>query len=102
MIFMRPCERLKEKVELENLWLAVLSLLKRRAMNGRELRNLVKGKFGLLTGTVTAYKVLYALEANGFVTSERRGKCVAYRITKKGRAELASGKRFLRDYSRRL
>ncbi len=99
---MKPTERLRIKLELENLWLAILSLLRRDARNGREIRRLVKKKFGLLTGTVTAYKVLYSLEAGGFVKSKRVGKSVLYSITGRGRKELSAAKKFGLGYFKRL
>lgn len=95
---MRPSERLKEKVEKENLWLFVLSILKKGRMNGRDMRGLVKKKFGFVYGNVTAYKVLYLLESGSYVKSEKEGKFVFYSITKKGIAELKEAKKLFKKY----
>lgn len=95
---MRPSERLKEKVEKENLWLFALSILKDKRMNARDLRGLIKKRFGFVYGNVTAYKVLYLLESENYVKSEKNGKFVFYRITKKGIAELKEAKRLFKSY----
>lgn len=95
---MRPSERLKEKVEKENLWLFALSILKGGKMNARDLRSLIKKRFGFVYGNVTAYKVLYLLESENYVKSEKIGKFVFYRITKKGIAELKEAKRLFKSY----
>ncbi len=96
---MRPSERLKEKVEKENLWLFVLSILKGEKMNARDLRGLIKKKFGFVYGNVTAYKVLYLLESGGYVKSEKEGKFVFYEITEKGLAEMKEAKNLFKSYS---
>jgi DNA-binding PadR family transcriptional regulator len=99
---MRPTERLKEKIEIEDLWLFILHALSRKPMSGKDLKAMITKKFDFVTGTVTAYKVLYSLEAGGYVVAERNGKYVTYTITKKGRNELSVGKRLLAGYARRL
>ena len=99
---MRPIERLKFKIEVEDLWLFVLSSLSRRPMSGKGLKAMIREKFDFVTGEVTAYKVLYFLEAGGYVVAERNGKYVTYTITKKGRTELNLSKRLLAGYARRL
>lgn len=95
---MRPSERLKEKIEKENLWLFVLSVLKKQSMNGRDLREIIRKKFGFVYGNVTAYKVLYLLESGSYVISKKEGKFVLYSITKKGLAELKEAKRLFKSY----
>lgn len=95
----RPTKRLKEKVEKENLWIFILSSLKSGKRCGKELKEMVEGRFGFLTGKVTAYKVLYLLESGGYVKSSRSGKMVYYEITKSGRMELNSGKEYLKRLS---
>ncbi len=95
---MRPYERLKEKIEKENLWLFVLSILKKGRMNGRDMRGLIRKRFGFVYGNVTAYKVLYLLESGSYVKSKKEGKFVFYEITKKGNAELKDTKKLFRKY----
>ena len=96
---MRPTQRLKKKIEKENLWLFILSILNEKKHYGRELRAIVKQRFGFLTGTMTAYKVLYLLNRQGYVSSKKQGKLVYYEIMHKGKDELSKGKKMLTEYS---
>jgi DNA-binding PadR family transcriptional regulator len=95
----RPSERLKRKIEKENLWLFILSALQKKRRYGNELRELVKNNFDFLIGFMTSYKVLYLLETGGYVISKKEGRNVYYEITKKGINELKEGKKFLKSYS---
>jgi DNA-binding PadR family transcriptional regulator len=94
---MKPVERLKRKVLTENLWIFILKSLKRRELYGFEIRNMVKKEFGFLIGSVTAYKVLYLLEKDNYISSFRKGNVKYYKITQKGVDELQEAKRFLRS-----
>jgi len=98
----RPVERLRRKIEKENLWLFILSVLQKKRRYGNELREIMKKNFGFLVGLMTSYKVLYLLEVGGYVTSKKEGKNVYYEITKKGTSELEEGKRFLKNYSKMI
>ena len=98
----RPAERLKRKIEKENLWLFILSILKKNRRYGNELRDIVRKKFGFLTGSMTSYKILYLLEIGGYVRSNKEGKNIYYEITEKGMKELEDGKKFLRNYSKMI
>lgn len=88
-------ERLKDKVQKENLWFFILLLLAKKARYGYELRKLVKKEFGFWSGTVTAYRVLYSLEAAGLVKSQTVERRRYYEITVKGSSEMEEAKRFL-------
>lgn len=99
---MRPTEKLKQRIGVESLWLYILSSLSKKSMSGKELKARIRNKFNFLTGTVTAYKVLYYLEKNKYVTSRKRGKYVLYSITNKGKKELSIGKNILLKRARRL
>jgi DNA-binding PadR family transcriptional regulator len=88
-------ERLKDKVQKENLWFFILLLLSTKARYGYELRTLVKEEFGFWSGNVTAYRVLYSLEAAGLVKSQTVERRRYYEITVKGRKEMEEAKRFL-------
>ena len=98
----KPSERLKRKIEKENLWLFILSTLSEKRRYGNELRELIKKNFGFLTGLMTSYKVLYLLETGGYVISKREGKTVYYEITKKGINELKEGEKILKNYSKMI
>ncbi len=97
----KPAERLKKKVQKENLWLFILSLLNKKDRYGYELRELIKKRFGFLSGSVTAYKVLYLLERGGYVSSKKDKKRY-YKITASGREQLKKSKLFLESVLRSL
>ncbi|MFP4115802.1 MAG: PadR family transcriptional regulator [Candidatus Aenigmatarchaeota archaeon] len=92
-----PTGRLKEKVRKENLWLFILRLLKEGKRYGSEIREAVNEKFGFWIGNVTAYKVLYLLENDGYVEKEKQGRKKYYKITEKGEEELEEAKKFFRE-----
>ena len=92
---MRFVERLKVKVQRENLWFFVLILLSTEERYGFELRELINEKFGFWSGNVTAYRVLYDLERSGMVKAEARDRRKYYRITELGRQEVREAKAFL-------
>jgi PadR family transcriptional regulator, regulatory protein PadR len=100
-----PSRRLREKLTKENLWIYILSLLKRKPMYGYELRDAVEKRFGFRPGNVTAYRVLYALNRAGLVaevenTSSRDRKY--YAATKTGLKELDAGKTILKEILSKL
>jgi len=90
-------ERMKEKVQKENLWFFLLVLLSKKPRYGYELRKLVRDEFGFWSGNVTAYRVLYALESAGLVKSEAGERRKYYAITEKGKKELGRAREFLEE-----
>lgn len=98
----RPSERLKRKIETENLWIFILSILKTRKKTGNEIKNLIKKEFKFSIGEVTAYKVLYQLKKGKYVERKKQGKFVFYKITQRGRNELRKSKRILKSYYSKL
>jgi DNA-binding PadR family transcriptional regulator len=92
----RPLDRLKKKVHKENLWLYILRLLDKKSYYGYEIRDVIKNKFGFWVGNVTSYKVLYLLERGGYVKSEKSGREIYYKLTKKGKEEMKAGNEFLK------
>ncbi|MDG6988929.1 MAG: helix-turn-helix transcriptional regulator [Nitrososphaerota archaeon] len=89
-------ERLKEKVQKENLWFFILVLLSKEERYGFELRRLINEEFGFWSGNVTAYRVLYDLERSKLVKSETKDRRKYYTITRLGRRELEEAKEFLK------
>ena len=92
---MRFSDRLRDKVQKENLWLFILVLLSQKERYGFELRKLINERFGFWSGSVTAYRVLYALERANLVRAESKERRRYYTITSQGRAELDEAKSFL-------
>ena len=91
----KPIKRLKKKILKENLWIFVLSLLKKKERYRFEIKNIIKKEFGFICGNVTAYKVLYFLEIDNYVKSFQKKKKY-YKITYKGKNELKNAETFLK------
>lgn len=94
---MLPFERLKKSNKIENLWLYILSLLKKRELYGWEIPSLIENRFGFKPGRITPYRVLYRLEQTGFVKSKIEEKRRVYHITEKGKKELGLAKNFYKN-----
>ncbi|MDG6900194.1 MAG: PadR family transcriptional regulator [Nitrososphaerota archaeon] len=92
----RFVERLKVKVQKENLWFFILLLLSTEERYGFELRELINEKFGFWSGSVTAYRVLYDLERSGMVKAEVKDRRKYYKITELGRQEVREATAFLK------
>ncbi|MBI2583583.1 MAG: PadR family transcriptional regulator [Candidatus Aenigmarchaeota archaeon] len=93
---MNPVEHLKEKVQKENLWFFILSVLEKNRSYGYELRSLIQKSYGFLAGNVTAYHVLYSLKSGGYVKKKKEGMRRYYEITPEGRDALKEARIFLR------
>ncbi|MDG6948124.1 MAG: helix-turn-helix transcriptional regulator [Nitrososphaerota archaeon] len=89
-------ERLKAKVQKENLWFFILLLLSTEERYGFELRELINERFGFWSGNVTAYRVLYDLERSGMVKAEVKDRRRYYKITELGRQEVREAAAFLK------
>jgi DNA-binding PadR family transcriptional regulator len=92
---LRFVDRLREKVQKENLWFFILVLLSQQERYGFELRRLINERFGFWSGSVTAYRVLYDLERGKLVKAELRDRRRYYVITELGLRELKEAKSFL-------
>jgi len=94
---MQFVERLRNKVQKENLWFFILLLLSENSRYGYELRSLINHKFGFWSGNVTAYRVLYDLEKAKLVRAESQDRRRYYKITESGRKELEAARAFLQS-----
>jgi len=101
-----PLARLKRKITKENLWIYILTLLKKKPMYGYEIRNKIKEKFGFNIGKISSYVVLYRLEKAGYVASkldDKSGRARKYYIiTKKGKSLLNEGIKFLENLLKKI
>lgn len=94
--------RLIRKLTVENLWLYVLSLLKKEPLYGYEIREKIRKNFGFRPGRVTCYIVLHKLESEGLITSKRAVEKSSgpqrkyYVLTARGAKALERAKAFLR------
>ncbi|MBZ9569926.1 PadR family transcriptional regulator [Patescibacteria group bacterium] len=99
---MLPFERLQKLNTKGNLWIYILSLLKKREIYGWEIRSLVDKKFNFKPGLITPYRVLYRLEKDGFVKSKVKERRRIYKITKKGKEELKKAKNFYKKLLKKI
>ena len=101
-----PLKRLVRTTTKENLWLYILTLLKRKPLYAYEIRKRVKEEFDFEIGNVTAYLVLYSLERKSFVSTKWKiaGKRQRkyYYITKKGEKTLEEGVSYLKCLTKKL
>ncbi|MEM4389709.1 MAG: PadR family transcriptional regulator [Candidatus Micrarchaeia archaeon] len=102
MALTTPEARLRRSLTTENLWLYVLSLLRKRERYAYTLRDEVEKNFGWRPGLILSYIVLYKLEREGLIASRQRGRRKYYAITAKGRAALARARRALSLLSKSL
>jgi len=91
---MLPVDRLQKSNTIENLWIYILSFLKKRKIYAWEIPAIIEENFGFKSGKITPYRVLYRLEKEGFVKSELKERRRVYQITEKGKKELEKARSF--------
>lgn len=91
---MTPYERLQKSNTKENLWIYILAMLKKQSHYAWDLHTLIEKEFGFRPGNITPYRVLYRLEAQGFVVSELVDRRRIYKVTRTGENELEKVKNF--------
>lgn len=99
---MLPFERLQKLNTKGNLWIYILSLLKKRDLYGWQIQSLIEEKFNFRPGLITPYRVLYRLEKEGFVKSRTKDRKRYYRITQRGKEELEKAKKFYRGILKKI
>ena len=70
-------------------------MLVRKPLYGYEIRQKIKKELGFWVGNVTAYKVLYDLQARGYVKAEQKVYRKHYSITAKGKKEIVDARKYL-------
>ena len=89
----KPSERLEKSITKDNLWLYILTLLKKKNLYPYEIKSSIEKSFGFSQGNVTAYIVLKKLKSGGYVKiikkdQDRGPQRTHYKITEKGLSEL--------------
>ena len=97
---MLPSARLQKMNTIGNLWIYILSLLKKRPVYGYELQKVISKNFGFTPGKITSYRVLYRLENENFVKSKTEKMKRVYEITEKGKKELKKAKEFYKNLAK--
>ena len=96
-----PVNRLRKKLQIDNLWMWILRLLLEEEKYAYELRKEIKERFGFTPATVTSYAVLYRLERDEYVKSTVRSRFPSrkyYQITEKGIEALKEAEALFEKY----
>ncbi|MBU0953362.1 MAG: PadR family transcriptional regulator [Nanoarchaeota archaeon] len=99
---MQPTDRLRKLNTTDCLWVYVLRILKDGPTHAYTIRATIEQRYGFRPGTMTAYKVLYLLEKDGFVKKTVQGRKRVYSLTEKGKGELQRARSFYKDLVKRL
>lgn len=99
---MLPFNRLQKSNTIENLWIYILSTLKKRPLYGYEIPKLIEKNFNFKPGRITPYRVLYRLAIQGLVKSKTEKRRKVYRITDKGKKELEKAREFYNNLIQKL
>ncbi len=98
----KPLSRLVESLTHGNLWLAILSLASKSPVYAYVLPVLIQKNYSFTPSRLMIYLVLYKLEAEGLLSSFEQSKRKYYKITARGKKCLASGKKALLSWSKKL
>lgn len=99
----RPVKRLDNLLTFGNLWLYILSLIrKNRRMYAYNLDAEIEKNFGFRPSRVMVYIVLYKLENEGLIKSEFEERRKYYSITKSGADALGTAKAYFKKLSGKL
>ncbi len=97
-----PMRRLEKHLTGGNLWLYILSLLRKGKRHAYALDKEIEGKYKFKPNKILVYMVLYKLESEGLITSEFEGRRKYYNITEKGIRNINEGKKYLKNLSENL
>jgi DNA-binding PadR family transcriptional regulator len=97
-----PVKRLKRLLTSGNLWLYVLSLLKKKKLYAYELDKMIESAFGFRPNKIMIYIVLYRLENEGLITSQYHERRKYYTITEKGSDSLKIARDYFKSLSGKL
>lgn len=98
----KPVKRLDYALKFGNLWLYILSLVKKRKMHAYTLDDEIEKKFGFRPNKIMIYVVLYKLEAEKLIESNFEERRKYYKLTKKGNSVLEQGRKMLGELKNKL
>ncbi len=99
----RPVRRLKQLLTTGNLWLYILSLIKKEGrLYAYKLVDEIEKEFLFRPGKTMIYIVLYKLENEKLITSSFEERRKYYRLTEKGENALLTAKEYFEILSKRL
>jgi DNA-binding PadR family transcriptional regulator len=102
MAISKPVSRLSHSLTHGNIWLAALSLMKRKKVYAYALPEGIKKEFGYSPSKLMTYFVLYKLEDEKLISSKFEGRRKYYELTSAGKKALAEGKGMLAVLSKKL
>ncbi len=103
LLMVKPYRRLKETITNGNLWLYVLSVLKKeKKAYGYVLDDKIFSYFGFKPNKIMLYIVIYKLEREGLLNSHYEERRKYYAITEKGKQALEKGIALLKETSKML
>jgi PadR family transcriptional regulator, regulatory protein PadR len=99
MFMVAPFERFKRSMTNDNLWIYILTLLKKENLYAYQINEKIKKKFNFAPGGMTAYIILKRLQLNGYVKVADKNRDggpqrTYYSITDSGKKELEKAKKF--------
>jgi DNA-binding PadR family transcriptional regulator len=90
-----PIKRLRNLLTSGNLWLYILSLIRKEGeLYAYSLDKRIDEEFLFRPNKIMVYVVLYKLEAEGLISSEFRARRKYYRLTKNGERALDSAREY--------
>ncbi|MFA5382638.1 MAG: helix-turn-helix transcriptional regulator [Candidatus Micrarchaeia archaeon] len=98
----KPLNRLEKHTQINNIWIYVLSLLKKRDLHAYTLNQEIKNKFGFKPSRIMMYLILYKLEEENMIESYLKERRKYYKITKKGEEEIKKAKLYLTNLSKKI
>lgn len=93
----KPFKRLKRHLTSENLWLPIMSILRKDGeAYAYTLPDEMERRFGFKCSRVMVYIVLHMLEFEKLIVSEEKGRRKYYKLTKQGEETLDAAKEYLK------
>ena len=94
---MDALNKLIKSTTTDNVWIYILSVLKKENIHAYALHKEIEKKFKWAPELITSYVVLYRIEKEGLIKSEKKGRIKIYSITPKGNKTLKEAKKHLRE-----
>ena len=97
-----PIKRLRRLLTSENLWLYILSLLRKKRLYAYEIDRQIEKEFSFRPNRIMIYVVLYRLEGEKLISSEFEERRKYYKITGKGLETLSQARSYFKALSSKL
>ena len=98
----KPLNRLNYSLTHGNIWLAALSIIRRRKAYAYALPDEISRAFGFKPSKLMTYFVLYKLEDEKLISSKFEGRRKYYALMPEGKRALSEGKKLLSKTAKKL